>query len=496
MVFLPLISLFSYILISNYYNSYKQSSDDTLKYLSGISNSLSIAIDGDLHKQITDNYLLKDQIKTNTQDSAYFKIQTILHKTFLKNNFKTSIYTIFLDSLTNQFYFGVASSDQPFYRHSYNQFPELLKQNFNEGGVIPEYEDEHGKWLSAFSPIKDSNGKTVAIVQADMHFDFFQSAINQLLFKNLLISLCIIIISMLFMYKFISNVLENEEVNKSIIQSQNKEINQSLDYAKLIVDSAINRSDEIKKYFPDIFVFFSPKFKVGGDFYFFYPIVEYKNETPTKFYLGVFDCTGHGIPGAILSMLGISALNEIVKENLHESPDFILNRLNNLFIKTLHQGSSSISVQDGMEGCLCLIDTKKMTLEMSGAKRNLYFIDQQNPSEVMEIKGSKLPIGGSHFDLDRSFGLVKMDVKAGDKVMLCSDGIVDQFSDNFQKSKKYSIKRLKDIFIQKESTGLLQICELFLEDFTRWKGNVEQTDDATLVALSISKTKEFSLKVA
>jgi serine phosphatase RsbU (regulator of sigma subunit) len=291
-------------------------------------------------------------------------------------------------------------------------------------------------------------------------------------------------------------VLAGEAKSRKIIEIQNKEINQSLDYAKLIVDSTMNMNAEIKKFFPDLFVLFSPKYKVGGDFYFFYPVVESKNIEPTKFYLGVFDCTGHGIPGAILSMLGISSLNEIVKENINQSPDVILNKLNTQFIKTLRQGADTHSVQDGMEGCLCLIDTEKMTLEMASAKRNLYLIEAKNPLEINEIKGSKMPIGGSHFELERNFGLVTINLNDQDKLILCSDGIVDQFSGDKLKSKKYSNKRLKEIFTQSESLNFMQLCAHFSEDFSHWRGNIEQTDDATLIALSVTKFKGLALKVA
>ncbi|NOZ46246.1 MAG: GAF domain-containing protein [Chlorobi bacterium] len=165
----------AYFLVTFYKKSLKSVEEKELLYLKGISQTLASAINGDAHEYIYNKYQTKNAIQKNEEDSIYLKLRNILHQAQIKNNLSTDIYTLVLDkdatyeNLTNASYFVVTSS-QPYFRHTYTP-SAIFFDNYVTGGVIPPYTDDHGTWLSAFSPILNSDNEVVAAVQVDLQFD-------------------------------------------------------------------------------------------------------------------------------------------------------------------------------------------------------------------------------------------------------------------------------------------------------------------------------------
>ncbi len=484
-VFIPVFLLIGYIVYDNYCKTFERAQTDALRFLKGLSSSLSLAIDGDEHQWLTDTYTDKDAITSNTQDPKYQKIQSILKKAQDYNGLQSSVYTLVFDDKKGCYQFGVASSENPFFRHTYNNVPDILRSQFTSGGTIPCYVDDHGSWLSAFTPVYNKAGVAVAVVQADLRFDEFQSMMQAALLKEIIAVLLILTFSMFVMYRFIDKILKKENESKKIIETQNLEINQSIDYAKVILESAMNMQDNLKKFFPNSFIMFKPKDKVGGDFYFFCPLPDEDPNNPSKFYAGVFDCTGHGIPGAILSMLGLTSLSQIVHQYKGIQPDEVLKKLSKRIMYILNQKENENSIQDGMEGCLCLVDMNKMNIKLSSSYRKILYIKKSNPDQLDEIKGDRVPIGGIHHSFNRSFTLHNLDFEFGDKIILSTDGIVDQHTTYGEKQIRLTQKRLVEYFNQNNPESFTETCTQFSEYFESWKGELEQTDDATLMALEL-----------
>jgi serine phosphatase RsbU (regulator of sigma subunit) len=409
---------------------------------------------------------------------------------------QSSVYTLVLDQESQSFQFGVASSENPFFRHNYNNVPEILKNQYATGGTIPCYSDEHGIWLSAFAPIYNKSGVTVAVVQADLRFDEFKSLLQAQLIKEVIAILIILAFSLFVMYRFIDKILQRENKSREIIEAQNFEINQSIDYAKVILESAMNMQDSLTKFFPNSYIMFKPKDKVGGDFYFFCPLPDENPVTPSKFYVGVFDCTGHGIPGAILSMLGLTSLSQIVHQHKGIKPDEVLKKLSKRIMYMLNQKDNGQGVQDGMEGCLCLVDMNAMRIELSSSYRKVLYIKKSNQDQLDEIKGDRIPIGGLHHGFNREFTLHNLEFEFGDKIILSTDGIVDQHSINGERTMKLTQKRLTEYFNQINTADFKQSCTQFGEYFEQWKGDLEQTDDATLMAVELLPYSAINSKAA
>ena len=165
--------------------------EQELSRLDGIAKTLSIQIDGDAHQTIIMRYP-KDSIETNVQDSIYYSIHQQLYAAMISNEMETSIYTMVYDSTVQKFCFGVASSDAPFWKHDYRDYPMELLEQYHQGGTLEPYADKHGMWLSAFQPIRNSKNEPVGILQIDAPFDSFIMESKKKVIANVLVVLLIV----------------------------------------------------------------------------------------------------------------------------------------------------------------------------------------------------------------------------------------------------------------------------------------------------------------
>jgi signal transduction histidine kinase len=182
-----------YFTIWQYYRQCNQAEESALLRLEGIANSLALQIDADLHVKIVQKYKTKDAILYNAQDTDYYKLHYALRQNFEANMLKSPTYTMIFDTTQRVFEFVATSADSPYYRHIYDSFQPILKGKYTEGGVIPMYMDRFGMWISAFAPIRNVKGETVAIVMVDEKFDTFMARAKEAAWRNLAIALFIIL---------------------------------------------------------------------------------------------------------------------------------------------------------------------------------------------------------------------------------------------------------------------------------------------------------------
>ena len=196
-------------------------------------------------------------------------------------------------------------------------------------------------------------------------------------------------------------------------------------------------------------------------------------EKDNKLVLIAADCTGHGVPGAFMSMLGISFLNEIVNKNTCDNASTILNELRALVKTTLSQ--SGQSTDDGMDVALVIIDKEKMEMNYAGAHNPLYLVRN---NELLITKADRMPIGNYIKD-DKPFTNHKMGIKSGDSFYIFSDGYPDQFSE--ETKSKFSKKALKKLFVSINQKPFEEQRELIDKTFIEWKGNHRQIDDVLII---------------
>jgi len=491
LVYTVLVVLSAYFLFSEYRNFLNQAQEETLKRLQAIANTVALQINGDAHQDLTQRLTRKDDVVKSYDDSTYLQIHQQLKAMHDVNDLGTDAYTLVVeqDSLV---YFAVTSGITPYYRHRFTHHPQKLLDNFNKGGTLGRFEDENGIWLSAFARVVNSAGQTVAVVEVDRRFEDFVAAARQKLFINLGIALVVLVVLGLILFRFLRRVLKQEEASvkqieqsRAIIERKNEDIQQSINYARRMIGGIMVSEDELAEQLGHSFLFYRPKDVVSGDFYWLYPVKRNEQGQLVEFYLGVFDCTGHGVPGAVLSMLGLTTLSELVKTQKCPGPAEVLNSLSQKIVTTLKQGETKVKSQDGMDAALIFAQLDQGYVTFAGAGRPLYLVPAANRAQLDQIKGDKMPLGGTYYDFDRQFKEVQVKVAPGDRLYMFSDGYADQFGVIEGKERKIMSGQLKKKLVSIQDKDMKAQCEWLISFFDNWKGNMKQMDDVTALAIEV-----------
>ncbi|CAN5230310.1 hypothetical protein BH23BAC1_BH23BAC1_29010 [soil metagenome] len=255
------------------------------------------------------------------------------------------------------------------------------------------------------------------------------------------------------------------------IQSKNKKITESINYAKRIQGAILPNNHLITKIFPESFIYYKAKDVVSGDFPWFIQVGD-------CYYIAAVDCTGHGVPGAFISLIGYFLLNDIVRSRRISDTGVILDELDEAVTRTLRQDLVENSAKDGMDISLCKINPEKGVLEYAGAHRPLYLISK---GELSEIKGNKFAIGGGVYKNQTNFTNNKVKITKGDSMFLCSDGFPDQFGG--PENRKFGPHRLRDLLAKNHHLKMEQFQEMATNEWENWKGNNKQTDDVLLIGI-------------
>ncbi len=270
---------------------------------------------------------------------------------------------------------------------------------------------------------------------------------------------------------------QNEEISlhRDSIQKKSNQITASINYAERIQRAILPSDSKIQKHLPESFVFFKPRDIVSGDFYWF-------NEVKGKIIFAAIDCTGHGVPGAFMSMVGNTEMNEIIDQRKIIYPDVILNEMNRRIQSSLQQDENKN--RDGMDMSVCVIDLEAQELTFSGAKRPLVYI--QN-NELHDIKGERKSIGGQQKERVRIFSRHTISLKTPDNsptyFYMFSDGFPDQFGNGGKR--KFTTKKLKELLFEIHQLPLQQQKEVLSQRLDEWMlGNNEpqkQIDDILVI---------------
>lgn len=478
-IYMSIIVMSGFFIIYGYFNQLKLYEEKEYEVLAALASSLAINIDGDLHENLVKQYPWKDQIKTIQQDSTYYYIHEKLARAHEINNLNTPIYTIVYDKEETVFYYIVRSDTNVYYRHSYEMFPDILLEEMETGGIIPKYSTENGEWLSAFHPIRNSKGEVVAILEADLNFGVFRQEVFDTYKNQALISLVVIILLALLLIPYVRKILNEDDKVKgalmdqtSLIQEKNRDLTASINYASQIQESMLPDIKQIRELIPDSFVFYKPRDIVSGDFYWF-------KKWEGKVYLAVVDCIGHGIPGALMSMIAHTRLSSIITSSLELGTDEILTKLDKSLSETLSNDQENRTTKNGLDAAICKIDLNKMTLECSGALMDVIKISKDN---IAEYKGNRFAIGS-----DPSYPRTELDkyvitINKGDSFYMYSDGYQDQFGG--KNDKKYMSKNLKNLLLSIQGLSPDKKLEKLDKDLSKWQGELDQVDDITIVGFS------------
>ena len=254
------------------------------------------------------------------------------------------------------------------------------------------------------------------------------------------------------------------------IQNKNKKITESINYAKRIQTAILPNSRVISKALPDSFILYKPRDVVSGDFPWF---IQLKDEI----FIAAVDCTGHGVPGALLSLIGYFLLNDIVRSRKITEPGVILDLLDEGVTTTLRQDEDA-TTKDGMDIALCKINMNTREVEYAGAHRPLYIM---KGGAMEEVKGNKFPIGGGIFKNQTNFTNTKIVLSKGDSIYFSSDGFPDQFGG--PDGRKFGPKKTREIIERVHKQPMSEALKTFDHEWENWRGETKQTDDVLLIGI-------------
>lgn len=284
------------------------------------------------------------------------------------------------------------------------------------------------------------------------------------------------ILVIIIIFRFYQKEKSSKQIiaqQKNMVEAKNKEILDSINYAKKIQQAIIPSSIEMDNIFPEHFVLLLPRDIVSGDFYWIGSKLNYV-------FVAVADCTGHGVPGGFMSMLGTSLLNEIINEREIYEPADILDLLKLKIIMALRQSENIGEMKDGMDIALCRINKVNNELAFAGANNSMHLIRN---NKLIELKGDKQPIGISHFNHTQQFIQQTFTLAKGDLIYLFTDGYPDQFGG--KQGKKYKYKQLEDLLVAIHAKEMREQLVILEKEHNNWKGNLEQVDDICVLGIKI-----------
>lgn len=253
------------------------------------------------------------------------------------------------------------------------------------------------------------------------------------------------------------------------IEEKRRNITASIEYAKNIQDALLRTSETFKEVLPEHFILFQPKDIVSGDFYWFTCL-------DNIIVIAVMDCTGHGVPGALMSTLGVAFLNEAVLGERILKPDLILESIRLKLINSLGQKGFTGTIKDGIEGSVICFDTMMNQVHFSASFNPLLMI---HDGKLQEVKADRTPIG--YYDKPVDFTTKTINPDPGDLIYLFSDGYIDQFGGPL--SKRFMIKRFKEILLANHDLPLSQQKEILSAELNSWKADGDQTDDILVLGM-------------
>jgi len=268
------------------------------------------------------------------------------------------------------------------------------------------------------------------------------------------------------------DVTERKRIEMEI-KEKNKKINESINYARHIQESILPTRHHISQYFPKSFLFYKPRDVVSGDF----PWIFVKDNTV---YVAAVDCTGHGVPGAMISFIGYFTLNGIVNNDKEQDAGEILNQLHSQVRRTLKQDVPNATTRDGMDIALCKILPEKMELHFAGAHRPLYLLRN---NEIIQYDADRKAIGGLPVrnKPEKLFVNHPIQLQKNDRIFFFSDGLPDQ--EGGPDGYKYNTTRIKNALLSNCSLGMDELCQFFDKDFAEWKGTRVQMDDVLMIGI-------------
>ncbi len=340
-------------------------------------------------------------------------------------------------------------------------------------------EEENKREIRLLSESNRIKEKEKRLVQKDNERQKAQNNRQKQIIAVAVVALILVLGSLFFVFRLLNVSKKQNRLianQKKMVEKKNKEIHDSIDYAQRIQTAIIPDNAQISKLFPDHFVLYMPKDKLSGDFYWCGTAVNNAKQTLKVFSVG--DCTGHGIPGALVSILGLNYLKLGKSDKSVNSPAQALDFLNQGIFSIFE--SEKETIRDGMDISIAAIDESTMTMYYAAAKNPIFVVRNK---EIKILKGDKHPIGKSDYDHPEPFTDHSFELQKNDMIYMCSDGYQDQFGG--PRGKKFKIKNLKALMVELSAEESGKQKEVLKDSIESWKGDLEQIDDICILGIRV-----------
>lgn len=443
------------------------------------------------------------------QNDIYGQAQTLVYLMYVYNaqeNYHTTLDTGF-----RSLYFAKASGARDVERDAYKEM-SIAFEGLGQYNKALEYQKYHVNLKDSLDAINNLAEIQLMGIERELETKHLKDSLAlavkhqqneaaiELKAKNQRFWLYLSLFGTAVLAVFLVLIIKNSQQRKKaadqinhahhLLQEKNQEVIDSITYAKRIQQAILPDFKNVLKVFKSCFIYYEPKDIVAGDFYWMESVeVNGKNLN----FFAVADCTGHGVPGAMVSVICSGALNKVVKEEGITNPAEILEEVSNIVVETFERGDKQIN--DGMDISLCCFDLESRKLTYAGANNALWIISENNKinadrktqletitSQLYEFKATKRPVG--RYAKDVPFRQQEVQLDKNDVVYLFTDGYADQFGG--EKNKKFKYKTLKDLILKSSHESMAVQKQILSQTLQQWKGGLEQVDDICIVGIKVS----------
>ena len=448
--------------------------EQTMARLAGVTGTLSSQLDGGRITRLLKTYDSRGMLVKNTQDAWYYVQHGALQKSASAAGLTTPLLIVAYDAGKQELQTVVTSAERPELRNAYTgtaakEISTYLQQSEGKALRITRAGE-----LIAIDAVHDTQGRMVAALVARSPLTLLRKDSNAELVREIgFIGVLFAVIGLL-LFRRVGRLVRHEEEERNNLQVRHDGITDSIAYAGKIQSAMIPSPERFREQFDDFFVLNRPRDVVSGDFHWYHRISEH------ECLVAAADCTGHGLPGAMMAAIACSLLNDLVRDKPEDDPAELLAELNRRLIRTLNQEGRRSGAGDGLDIALCRIDRKAHEILFAGAFRPLYWMHE---GQLTVINGDRKPVGGSQHGNDRKFSVHRIAYHEGDSIYLFSDGYVDQFGGPDRK--KFMTARFNEILLANHRMPMAMQAEALEEAFIQWKGTQPQVDDVCVLGIAV-----------
>ena len=444
-----------------------------LEQLNMATRSAAALVNADHIRTLLEKYPVSGLLVRTTQDAWYYILHDQLERTISVHSDIPPLLIVRKDDRSGGVVQLASSANTVDWLAPRFTESTGLGDLYPTGGTTT-IEQDGNTWTALVVPLYGSTGQQEGAVVGRVDLAAARAEARAGLWRNGGIAMALLLLAGLLLHRSVGMWLQREERSLAHLVNANERFNDSLISAGRIQRALVPDTSVYIAHFNDAFVIDRPKQVVSGDFHWFHHI------SAQECLVATADCTGHGVPGAMLAAIACSVLNEVVSRHPQLEPGELLGMLNERLITVLHQEGMTRSAGDGLDIALCKVDRSERTILFAGARQPLYW---WHAGQLSVINGDRHPVGGAQYDLQRRFTCHRLAYSEGDRLYLFSDGYVDQLGG--PSGKRFMSVRLQELLSANATMPMADLGRVLEHTFVRWKGGQEQLDDVCVLGIAV-----------